>query len=286
MKPAAFRYHAPRTLDQALALLAEHENAKVLAGGQSLMPMLNFRVVQPDHLVDINRVEGLAGVRGDGGAIRIGAMTRQCDLATTPLLRERAPLFGEALAHVGHPQTRNRGTIGGSLCHLDPAAELFTVAAALDARMEIVGPEGSRSVPVADWSLGYLTPALRDGELLAAIAFDPWPAGHGFAFDEYARRHGDFAIVCVAALLSLDAQGRIARAAIALGGCASAPVRLARAEKALIGEPMSAAAWEQAASEAREIDAMDDAYVRGAYRKHLAGVLVRRGLERAAARLR
>src|SRR5688572_23731656 len=166
MKPPPFSYHDPETVGDVVALLARLDNARLLAGGQSLMPMLNFRYVLPDHVVDLNRVEGLAYLREAGGALEIGAMTRQSDIERSSLARGRCPLMHEAILQVGHRQTRNRGTLGGSLCQLDPAAELVAVAAALDATVSIEGPRGKRELPFADFPAGYMTPALAPDEVL------------------------------------------------------------------------------------------------------------------------
>ena len=227
MKPASFQYHAPRSKADAVQLLARLEDARVLAGGQSLMPMLNFRLATPAHLVDLNRVPELAGIAVDQGVLRIGAMTRQCDILESAVVKSDAPLLHAALSHVGHQQTRNRGTLGGSLCHLDPSAELVATAVALDATLTVESSKGARRVPVAEWATAYLTNALNTDELLTAVEFPLWPVGHRHAFAEYARRKGDFAIVGVAVLLDVDAQNRITRAAIVIGGCAAEPQRQA-----------------------------------------------------------
>src|SRR5919197_4734918 len=218
MKPPPFSYHDPRTITDAIALLGRLENAKLLAGGQSLMPMLNMRFVLPDHIIDLNQVEGLAFIRESNGALEIGAMTRQRDLEFSDLIRQRCPLMHAAILNVGHRQTRNRGTLGGSLCHLDPSAELVAVAAALDAVLTVEGPGGSREIPFALFPAGLMTPALREGELLTAVRFPLWRKGHGAAFVEFSRRHGDFAIVSAAVLLEEDANGRIVRTSLTLGG--------------------------------------------------------------------
>src|SRR5215467_1251740 len=195
MKPPPFSYHDPRTISDAVALLGRLENAKLLAGGQSLMPMLNMRFVLPDHIIDLNRVEGLAFIRERNGALEIGAMTRQRELEFSDLVRQRCPLMHAAILNVGHRQTRNRGTLGGSLCHLDPAAELVSVAAALDAKVAVIGKSGARSIDFATFPVAYMTPAIELDELVTGVTFPCWPAGHGYAFVEFARRHGDFAIV-------------------------------------------------------------------------------------------
>jgi carbon-monoxide dehydrogenase medium subunit len=231
MKAPAFEYHDPTTLAEAIALLGRLENARPLAGGQSLMPMLNMRFVQPDHVVDLNRIAELSGIRVlHDGALEIGAMTRQRDIERDPRIAQACPLMVEALAQVGHRQTRNRGTIGGSLCHMDPAAELPLVCAAVDSVVRIAGPGGEREIPFADFPLGYMTPAVGPDELLVGLHVPAAPKGQGHAFLEFARRHGDFAIVAVAVLLDPAPDGRVARASVALGGVGPAPLRLSEAE--------------------------------------------------------
>src|SRR5215831_17273139 len=175
MKPPPFSYHDPRTISDAVALLGRLDNAKLLAGGQSLMPMLNMRFVLPDHVIDLNQVEGLAFIRESNGALEIGAMTRQRDLEFSDLIRQRCPIMHEAILNVGHRQTRNRGTLGGSLCHLDPAAELVSVAATLDATVTVAGPKGERRIPFADFPVAFMTPAIEPDEILTAVRFPDWP---------------------------------------------------------------------------------------------------------------
>jgi carbon-monoxide dehydrogenase medium subunit len=286
MKPPPFSYHDPATLADAVALLARLDNAKLLAGGQSLMPMLNMRYVQPDDVVDLNRVEGLAYIREAGGALEIGAMTRQRDIELSPLVRERCPLMHEAIRQVGHRQTRNRGTLGGSLCHLDPAAELVTVAAALDATVEVTGPGGKRRIPFAEFPAGYMAPSLQPDEIVTGASFPLWPEGHGHAFIEFSRRHGDFAVVAAAALLELDPRGKVKRASLTIGGATAAPVRVAEAERLLAGQAPSDALVREAAERCRGIDAIGDVHAPAAYRRQLAAVLARRALETAAGRQR
>lgn len=282
MKPAPFTYHAPRDTREALGLLTRMPDARPLAGGQSLVPMMNFRIATPQHLIDLNHIEALRGVTRSGRAYLIGAMTRQCDIEASDELYAALPILRAALHHVGHRQTRNRGTIGGSLCHLDPSAELATVATALDATLIAESSSGNRRIAIKDWSKGYLTNALAEGELLTAVELPVWPAGHGHAFVEYARRHGDFAIVAVAVLMTFDAQGAIERAAIAVGGCAASPVRLSAVEAAVQGQKPSAELFKSAARSASNIDALSDPFVTGDYRKHLARVLTERALAAAA----
>ncbi|WP_043837531.1 FAD binding domain-containing protein [Muricoccus aerilatus] len=283
MKPAPFAYHDPRSIEEVLELLASLDNARLLAGGQSLMPMLNMRVAFPDHLIDLNRVEGLTGIAEEGGSIRIGAMTRQRDIEESALVRARLPLLAEALSHVGHRQTRNRGTIGGSLCNLDPSAELVAVATALDAVLEVQGPAGMRELSIHDFPTGFMTPALAPEEMLTAIRLPLPPARHGAAFTEFARRHGDYAIVSAAALLVIEGS-RIARASLTLGGLGAGPLRLRNAEAMLVGEAPSEAAFGAAAAECAGIEAMSDPQAPAWYRRRLSAVLTRRALETAAAR--
>ncbi len=284
MKPAPFAYHDPRSKSDVLALLAANENSRVLAGGQSLVPMLNFRLAAPDHLIDLNRVADLRGITRAGDKFVLGAMTRQSEIEASDELHAALPILREAVLNVGHRQTRNRGTIGGSLCHLDPSAELVTAAAALEATLIAESGKGARRIAIADWGQGYLTNALADGEILTAVELPVWPAGHGHAFVEFARRHGDFAIVAVAALLTLDANGKIDRVAIAIGGCAANPLRLTEVEAALKGNTPSAELFKSTARLASKIDALSDPFVKADYRKHLARVLTERALVAAAQR--
>ena len=209
MKPPPFRYHDPKTVSEAVGLLAQLENAKLLAGGQSLMPMLNFRFVQPDHIIDLNLVEGLSYIREVDDALEIGAMTRQRDLEFSDAVRARWPIMHEALLQVGHRQTRNRGTIGGSLCHLDPAAELVSLATGYDATLTVAGPSGSRELPFAEFPVAYMTPAIELNEIVVGVRFPRWASDHGYAFVEFARRHGDFAITSAAVLIEADAAGKL-----------------------------------------------------------------------------
>jgi carbon-monoxide dehydrogenase medium subunit len=286
VKPAPFAYHRPETLPDALDALATLDDAKVLAGGQSLMPMMNFRLVMPAHIVDINRIDALSGIREDGDNLVIGALTRQRDIEDSPVVQDRCPLLREALTQVGHRQTRNRGTIGGSLSHLDPAAELPAVLSALDAVLRIESRRGRREVPMAEWTRGYMTPNLEPDELLTGISLPLWPAGHGHAFLEMARRHGDFALAGVAALLTLNGSGKIDRAALAVTGVDVAPVRLAEAEGMLVGAQPGDALIEAAAATAESVNGLADVHASEAYRRRLAVVLTRRALTQALDRAR
>jgi carbon-monoxide dehydrogenase medium subunit len=284
MKPPPFAYHDPTTLDEATELLGRLDNALPLAGGQSLMPMLNFRVVAPDHLIDLNRIESLSYIAIADNAGHFGAMTRQRDLEFSPDVARAFPIVHEALKHVGHRQTRNRGTFGGSLCHLDPSAELVNVVALHDSVLEAASSGKRRTIKIADWANGAMTNSLSDGELLTAIELRAWPAGHGYAFEEFARRHGDFAIAAVGCLLTLDSNGTIGRAALCVSGLGPAPVRVGEAESVLVGERPSHEVFRAAAVAAEALEAMSDVYVSSAYRKHLARILTYRALERAVAR--
>jgi carbon-monoxide dehydrogenase medium subunit len=282
MKPPPFQYHDPRSVAEAVGLLGQLENAKLLAGGQSLMPMLNMRFVLPDHVIDLNRVEGLSSIKEIGGALEIGAMTRQYAVEFSDLVRHRCPLLHQAILHVGHRQTRNRGTIGGSLCHLDPAAELVAVAAALDATVIVAGPGGPREIKFADFPVAYMTPAIEQNEIVTAVRFPLWAAGHDAAFVEFARRHGDFAIASAAALLERDSAGKISRASVTIGGLGAAPVRAKDVEQAIVGQVASADLFRAACESCRKIEAIEDIHAPASYRQHLAAVLSRRALEQAS----
>src|SRR6185503_7902551 len=242
---------------------------------------LNMRFVLPDHVIDLNLVEGMSGIKESGGALEIGAMTRQRDIEFSDLIKAKCPLLWQALQHVGHRQTRNRGTIGGSLCHLDPAAELVSVCAAHDTTVTVAGPNGTRHIAFADFPAGYLTPAIELNEIVTAIRIPLWPTGHKAAFIEFSRRHGDFAIVSAAALLVIEG-GKIARASITVGGVAVAPVRATDVETAIAGQAPSSELFAKACESCRAIDAMADIHASADYRQHLAAVLSRRALEKAA----
>jgi carbon-monoxide dehydrogenase medium subunit len=285
MKPPPFSYHDPRTIADAVGLLGRLENAKLLAGGQSLMPMLNMRFVLPDHVIDLNRVDGLSYIRDSNGALEIGAMTRQRDLEFSDVVRQRCPLMHEAIQQVGHRQTRNRGTLGGSLCHLDPSAELVSVAAAVDAKVKVAGRNGERIIDFAEFPVAYMTPALEPDELLIGASFPSWPAGHGYAFVEFARRHGDFAIVSAAALIEEDKAGKVTRASVTLGGMGPAPVRASDVEKAIVGHVPEEKFLREVCESLRKLDAIEDVHAPSSYRQQLATVLSRRALLKAHERI-
>jgi aerobic carbon-monoxide dehydrogenase medium subunit len=286
MKPPSFRYHDPRTVEDAVSILSKLDNAKVLAGGQSLMPMLNMRFVLPDHLIDLGRITELSSITQSGETITIGAMTRQQDILQSDLIRTRLPVVAEALRHVGHRQTRNRGTIGGSLVHLDPAAELVAVAALLDAELTVQGPAGTRRVAFSEFAVSYMTTSLEPNEILTAITFPVWAGEHGSGFVEFARRHGDFAIVSAGALLSCDGQGRISRVSLAIGGATPIPLKIKEIEQSLLGAFPQDEVLKQACLPCSRIDALSDALVPASYRQHLAPILAQRALVRARDRLK
>ena len=308
MKPAVFRYFAPRSLDEALALLAEHgEEAKVLAGGQSLVPAMNFRLAQPAVLVDLNGVGELAyigspgveegGGRGDreralgatsSGGLRIGAMTRQRAGERSASVARQAPLVSLAMPFIAHPQIRNRGTVGGSLAHADPAAELPAVALALEARFLLRRSGGERWVAARDFYTGLFATALAAGEILAEIEIPAAPPRTGWSFQEISRRHGDFALAGVAAGVTLTEDGRVARARIALLGVGEGPIACDRAGALLAGAAVTDGKVESAALEtaadaaARDLDPPADIHASSEFRRHLVRVLVARALEAAS----
>jgi aerobic carbon-monoxide dehydrogenase medium subunit len=285
MKPPDFDYHAPISVGEAIDLLQQFDNTKLLAGGHSLMPMLNMRYVAPDHIVDLNNISELSGIEHNGQLLRIGAMTRQCEIGRSEMVKKHCPLLFEAIPHIGHYQTRNRGTIAGSLCHMDPAAELVCVASALDARIQTACKSGGRHIDFADFPLGFLTPAIAPDEIVTSIEIADWREGHGYAFLEFARRHGDFAIVNCAVLLDCDQSSNISRAAIAIGGLTETPIRITEAEDLLIGQKGSDALFRQAANYCGKLDAQNDIHASAAYRKQLASTLAYDALQQAHNRL-
>ena len=288
MKPAAFTYVAASTLDQAVSLLAQHApEGKPLAGGQSLIPMMNFRLAQPRYLIDLNRVSELMYVREVDAMVAIGAMTRQSEAQRSEVVSRLVPILSEALRWTGHAAIRHRGTVGGSLAHADPAAELPAVALALGAELVAQGPAGRRVIPAEEFFLGPLSTALGPDELLVEVRFPALPSGAGWAFLELSRRHGDFAIVGVAAVLALSGDGRVDQVSLALCGVGPTPVRAHRAEAAVLGvEPSEGVFREAGEIAAQEIDPDSDLHASAAYRRRVAAVLVRRALVEAHRRAR
>ncbi len=290
MKPAPFEYEAPTSLDAALDLMARHgADAKLLAGGQSLIPVMNFRLAEPALLVDINRVAELDFLRQDAdGTLRIGALTRQRRLERDPLVAKVAPLLHEAVPFIAHPQIRNRGTFGGSLAHADPAAELPALAVALDARLRLRRTGGDRWVDAAGFFAGLFTTALEPEEILVEAAIPPAPPRTGWAFLEIARRHGDYAQAGIAARVTLDESGRCREARLVYLSAGDAPVQAREAARLLAGQELSEAAIEAAAEKASrdEIHPPGDVHSTPEFKRHLARVLTRRALRKAAERAR
>jgi carbon-monoxide dehydrogenase medium subunit len=287
VKPPVFEYTAVRSVDEAVAELAQHgDAAKLLAGGQSLLPILNMRLAAPGRLVDLNRVGELAFVAARDGGVALGAMTRQRAAERHALIATQVPLLADALPWVGHFQIRNRGTVGGSLSHADPAAELPAVAVCLDARLTVRGRRGERVVGADAFFRGAMTTVLDPAELLTAVWFPAAAPGSGAAWLELARRHGDYALVGVAAVVTLAGE-RVAEARLALSGVGDRPVRAREAERLLAGEPLTAARLADAAEAVRRaIDPGGDIHATAAYRRRVAGVLAGRALRLAAARAR
>ena len=285
MKPAPFAYAAPATLEEALALKAQHgDDAKFLAGGQSLIPAMNFRLVAATTLVDLNRLAELDYIRAaDIGGLRLGAMTRQRRLERDPLVKTQAPLMFEAMPVVAHPQIRNRGTLGGSLAHADPAGELPVVAVALDARLRVQSTSGERWVPAAEFFQGLFTTALAPDEMLVEVALPPLPARTGTAFVEFARRRGDYALMGVAAVVTLDDNGRCAAARLVYLNAGEGPMSAPNAADELVGETGLPEVIAEAAAIAAEdeINPSGNVHATPAYQRHLARVLTRRALESA-----
>jgi carbon-monoxide dehydrogenase medium subunit len=289
VKPAAFAYHEAQSVEEALALLADlGDDAKVLAGGQSLVPMMNFRLARPAALVDLNRVAALSYLRTDQGTLRIGAMTRQRAIERSEVVARGWPLLPQAVRMIGHTQIRNRGTVGGSLAHADPAAELPAVITALEAEMLIRGSAGQRVARPEDFFQGYYATSLAADEILVEVRVPGVPLRTGWAFREVSRRQGDFALVGVAALLTLDVDGTITGARLAFTGAAPTPIRTRDAEAALVGQRPGVALFAEAGETAtRDLDPETDLHATAAYRRKVAAVLARRALldatERAVA---
>ena len=286
MKTPRFEYHAPDTLEEALGLLAEHgDEARILAGGQSLIPLMAMRLARPEQLVDLNRVASLRDIDVRGSTVALGAMCRDRQAERSVLVRERAPLLADALPLVGHVAIRNRGTVGGSLAHADPSAELPAVAVTLDAELGVASARGERTVSAHEFFLGHFSTALAADECLVEVRFPSAAPGCGWSFQEVARRHGDFALAGVAAMVDLDGEGSVREARIALLGMAPTPLRARKAEASLVGAPTTAATFAAAAAEATsDLEPASDVHGSAAFRRHLAAVTVRRALTTAAER--
>jgi carbon-monoxide dehydrogenase medium subunit len=286
VKAPAFEYHAPDSLEGVLALLAEHgDEAKVLAGGQSLIPLLVMRLARPAQLVDMNGIATLGAIDDRGDHLAFGAMVRERTAERSTLVREKAPLLAEALPFIGHVAIRNRGTIGGSIAHADASAELPAVAVATGAEVVVRSVRGERTLPAEEFFQGHFTTALADDECLIEVRFPLAPPRAGWAFQEIASRPGDFALVGVATMVALDDSGAISDSRISMLGVSSQPVRATRAEEALRGARPSTETFAAAAQEATaELRPASDLHASAAVRRHLAGVIVRRALATAAAR--
>lgn len=282
MKPAEFEYHRPRKIDDALSLLKEFgQEGKILAGGQSLMPLMNFRLAQPAHLIDVNFINGLDYIRSVNGSIQIGCLVRQSRLLNEPLIQQRCPLLAQALAQIGYEQTRNRGTLCGSLAHADPAAELPSVLLALDGVITVQSSAGTRRIAARDFFLSYLTTALSSDEIIVEASIPEMPPHAGSCFLEFARKSGDFAIVGVAALLA-PTKDVISDARLALIGVGDKPWREREFEEKLVGEKGSSELFNKIGSAvAAKIEPSSDIHASESYRRSLARVLTKRALAEA-----
>jgi CO/xanthine dehydrogenase FAD-binding subunit len=279
MKPAPFSYVSPSSVEEVLGLLEEHgEDAKLLAGGQSLLPMLGMRLHRPGVLVDLNRVEGLSGIREEEGFLKVGAMTRHAEVEGSEWVRERMPLLSEAVSLIGHAAIRNRGTLGGSLAHNHPASELPAVVSALEGRIEVRGPSSSRELGAEEFFTSYLSTALDDKELVTAVSFPVLGLGWRSSFLEFSRRVGDFALVGVAAAVRI-ADGVFEEVRLSLTGVGGVPTRAREAEGLLSGCEISTELLERASSSVMgEVEPLSDFHGSSDYRRHLCGVLTRRAL--------
>jgi carbon-monoxide dehydrogenase medium subunit/2-furoyl-CoA dehydrogenase FAD binding subunit len=283
MKPSSFEYLTPKTVKEAIGLLEQYgDEAKILAGGQSLVPMLNFRVARPKYLVDINGIRDLDYIRAEKEELAIGALTREWTVERSPLVREKCPILPQAISFIGHLPIRTRGTVGGSLVHADPSAELPIAACLLEAKMKVAGPGGERVLRAEDFFVTYLTSALEAAEILVEVRIPFFPAQTGWSFRELSRRHGDFAIVAAAALLTVGEKGVCEKAKITLGGVGPTPIRAKAAEDLLAGKAITEALMAEAgvkAAEAAEPEA--DYHASAEYRKDMARVYTVRSLKEA-----
>ena len=286
LKPPPFIYFAPDTLDEALELLREHgDEAKVLAGGQSLVPLLALRLARPSVLVDLNRIPGMSDISASNGTVIFGAMTRERQAERSELVRQRVPLLADALPLIGHAAIRTRGTVGGSLAHADPAAELPAVALTLDATLSVrSAARGERTIAASDFFEGFLSTSLHPDEVLTHITFPAARPGTGTSFMEAARRHGDFAIVGAGTSITMEG-GIVSDARVVLIGVAGTPLRRPEADRQLVGTSGDAAAVAAAAATAAaDLAPASDLHGTSAYRRHVAAVMVRRALEQAISR--
>lgn len=287
MRPPPFAYADPQSVDEATGALAQYgDDAQILAGGQSFVPLLNFRLARPDYIVDINKISALDYIKSTSDGLAIGALTRHRAVEQSDLVRDTCPLLHQAIRHVGHIQIRNRGTIGGSLAHADPAAELPAVVTALGGRLHLRSASGERKLGSDEFFLAHLTTAMEAEEMLVAVELPAWPAGSGACFAEFSRRQGDFALVGAGAVLAVDSDGRVARVGLSLMGTGGRPFDgAAIASGILRGEKPDAARIEEVAKRIGEnVDPDSDIHAPADYRKHLAGVMTRRALLGASQR--
>jgi aerobic carbon-monoxide dehydrogenase medium subunit len=285
MKLPPFDYACPTTLPEAVQLLASHDgDAKAIAGGQSLMPMLAFRLAHPSLLVDLRKLADLRGIRISERGVTLGAMVRWRDIEDDERLETAHPLLKAAIAHVAHYQIRNRGTVGGSIAHADPAAEMPGIAMTCDAEIAVVGKSGARVYQAADFFQGALTTALAPDEIIVEIRLPAWPKGRRWGFQEFARRRGDFALAAAALFHDQDAHGKACNAHVGVIGVGDRPLRLAAVEDVINGQSIDEATIAKAeAMAAAAVDPQDDIHASAAYRRALVGTLVERALKSAAA---
>jgi carbon-monoxide dehydrogenase medium subunit len=288
MYPAAFDYHAPTNVKDALGLLGRYkDDAKLLAGGHSLVPMMKLRLAQPKHLIDLRKVPGLSGIKEEGGSIVLGAMTTHWQMESSPVLKSKCPILSETASMIGDPAVRNLGTIGGSIAHADPAADQPATMIALGVEMVCEGPKGRRTVKVDEWFQGLMATALREDELLVEIRVPAWPAGTGTAYMKFPHPASRFAVVGVAAVVTLDREGKCTRAGVGVTGAGTRAVRAKGVETGLTGKKLDAAAIEAAAQKGAEgVDVQADLQGSVEYKSHLCRVFAKRAITEAVKRAR
>ncbi len=284
MKPYPFAYHRPTNLAEALNKLAKLPNPKIIAGGQSLVPMLNFRVAQVDNLIDLSEIDEIKRIENKSQYFYVGSMVSQRELSDDPILEKYLPIFKFALSHVGHAQTRNRGTIGGSLCHLDPSAELPLLAIALEAELYVSSSEGSRKIPANEFAEYMLSPSIEEDEILTHIKI-PIKSWSGWGFTEYSRRHGDFAIVAAVCMIKWSEKTTIEEIVLAAGGLCEVPFRLTELERQLIGCHIDQIDINEVVPEKLDFDALDDPFVPAWYRNRIASEAIKTVFSQSLRRL-
>jgi aerobic carbon-monoxide dehydrogenase medium subunit len=287
MPATTFDYHVPATIQEAIALLTQYGgDAKILAGGHSLIPIMNLRLAQPSALIDLSKVPGLSGIREEGGTIVIGAMTTHYMVESSGLLQAKVPILPETASVIGDVQVRNRGTIGGSIAHADPAGDFPAVAVALDMQLKVVGPKGERTIGARDFFVDILTTALQPDEILTEIRMPAFPARTGSAYAKFANPASGYAIVGAAAVLTADGNGVCQKASVGLNGITGKPVAAVGVEQALIGKQLNDQTIQEAAAKAADgLDPLGDIFASGEYRAHLARVFSKRALVQASSRI-